>query len=105
MIKILSQQTSEDLCAQQVITSLPDCIKELIDNSIDAKATYIKVILHEYGKHKVEVIDNGMGIEDFDFLGKVQLCLCRKASLLRIKEMRGLTILGSEERLFTQLEE
>jgi DNA mismatch repair ATPase MutL len=45
----------------------------LIDNSIDAKATFIKTILHEYGKVRVEVIDNGMGIDSFDFLGKVFL--------------------------------
>jgi DNA mismatch repair ATPase MutL len=70
MIKALSQQTSEDLCAQQVITSLPDSIKELIDNSIDAKATYIKIVLTEYGKQRVEVIDNGIGIDSFDFMGK-----------------------------------
>ena len=53
MIKQLSEHTSEDLCAQQVITSLPDCIKELVDNSIDAKATHIKVVLTEYGKQKI----------------------------------------------------
>jgi|JI10StandDraft_1071094.scaffolds.fasta_scaffold3581548_1 DNA mismatch repair ATPase MutL len=27
-------------------------------------------MLHEYGKSKVEVVDNGMGIDSFDFLGK-----------------------------------
>lgn len=83
MIKQLSEQTAEDLCAQQVITSLPDCIKELVDNSIDAKATFIKIILHEYGKSKIEVIDNGMGIDNFDFLGKVTALLCRKEQHLR----------------------
>jgi len=53
MIKPLSEQTSESLCAQQVITSLPDCIKELIDNSIDAKATYLRIVLHGYGIQQI----------------------------------------------------
>ena len=92
MIKQLSEQTAEDLCAQQVITSLPDCIKELVDNSVDAKATYIKVILHEYGKSKIEVIDNGMGIDSFDFLGKVHHPTFRKEQRPKIKAMIGLTI-------------
>jgi DNA mismatch repair ATPase MutL len=91
MIKQLSQQTSEDLCAQQVITSLPDSIKELVDNSIDAKATYIKIILHDYGKNKVEVIDNGMGIDSFDFLGKVKMDVGRKERPRRIGRIRELT--------------
>jgi len=53
MIKQLSTETAEELCAQQVITTLPDCIKELVDNSIDAKSTFIKIILFEYGKQKI----------------------------------------------------
>lgn len=38
MIHKLDQNLAEDLCAQQVITNLTDCIKELVDNSIDAHA-------------------------------------------------------------------
>ena len=45
MIKELSQEVAEDLCAQQVITSICDCIKELVDNSIDAHSTKITVLL------------------------------------------------------------
>lgn len=36
MIQKLGQKLAEDLCAQQVITNIVDCIKELVDNSIDA---------------------------------------------------------------------
>lgn len=72
-----------------------------MDNSIDAKATFIKIVLHEYGKAKVEVIDNGMGIHSFDFLGKVRNILCRKGQHQRIRGMINLTIWGLEVRLFT----
>lgn len=50
MIKPLSNQVAEDLCAQQVITNICDCIKELIDNSIDAKSNKIFISLKDYGK-------------------------------------------------------
>lgn len=44
------------------------------------------------------MIDNGLGISDFDFLGKVQQPLCRKALLPRIKEMSNLTTWASGEK-------
>ena len=37
-------------------------VKELVENSLDAKSTKIEVHLKEYGKEGVEVIDNGVGI-------------------------------------------
>lgn len=62
MIHRLDQNLAEDLCAQQVITNITDCIKELVDNSIDAKSTKIEIILEDYGKKSIEVHDNGCGI-------------------------------------------
>lgn len=41
MIKPLSNSLAEDLCAQQVITNIVDCVKELVDNSIDAQSKRI----------------------------------------------------------------
>ena len=58
----MSEQASDKLCAAQVIPDLPSIIKELVDNSIDAKATVIKIVLNDFGKNKLEVIDNGCGI-------------------------------------------
>lgn len=62
MIQSLDQEVAEDLCAQQVITSLMDSTKELIDNSIDSGASEIKILLKDYGKKSLYVIDNGCGI-------------------------------------------
>ena len=71
MIKKLEQNLAEDISAQQVITSLPDCVKELVENSIDAKSTSISVYLDDYGKKKIIVSDDGVGISNFDCIGKV----------------------------------
>lgn len=77
----------------------------MVDNAIDADATYIKIILYEYGKQKIEVIDNGFGIENFDFLGKVKNISFRKAQLQRIKVRINSTIWDLEVRLFILLQE
>lgn len=74
----------------------------MVDNAIDADATYIKIILYEYGKQKIEVIDNGFGIDNFDFLGKVIILLFRKAQLPKIRGQINSTIWALEARLFTQ---
>ena len=51
------------------------------------------------------MIDNGVGIDNFDFLGKVLLLLFRKGLLLRIRVMIRYSILGLEDRLFILLVE
>ena len=41
-------------------------VKELIENSIDAKATEIKVLVKDAGKTIIQVIDNGIGMSKRD---------------------------------------
>jgi DNA mismatch repair ATPase MutL len=50
MIKQLDKETSDVMSCQPIITTLERCIKELVDNSIDGEATFIKVSLENYGK-------------------------------------------------------
>ena len=37
------------MCVSQVILDLPNCVKELVENSIDAGATNINVYLKDFG--------------------------------------------------------
>ena len=71
MIRKLNQQSIKSLCVNQIISNLASCLKELIENSIDAKAKNIEIILCEYGTKEIIVKDNGTGIneEDFNLLG------------------------------------
>lgn len=46
-----------------MILDLSSCIKELIENSIDANSNEITIYLEGYGLEKIEVIDNGQGFD------------------------------------------
>ena len=47
------------MCVSQVILDLPNCVKELVENSIDAGATNINVYLKDFGQDEILVTDNG----------------------------------------------
>ncbi len=44
-------------------------MKELVENSIDAGATSVEIRLTEHGSKLIEVIDNGIGVEESNFEG------------------------------------
>ncbi|KAJ1570058.1 Mismatch repair endonuclease pms2, partial [Nowakowskiella sp. JEL0078] len=55
-IERISQESVHRICSGQVILDLATATKELIENSLDAKATTIEVRLKEYGLDGIEVI-------------------------------------------------
>lgn len=67
MIKKLDDQSILNICANQVVTDLATCVKELVENSIDARASLIEVSLRDFGKELIEVKDNGTGIASENF--------------------------------------
>lgn len=61
-IKILSNNTINKIAAGEVIERPASVVKELIENSIDAKATEIDIILECAGKNLILIKDNGQGM-------------------------------------------
>ncbi|KAL7629200.1 hypothetical protein AAE478_000720 [Parahypoxylon ruwenzoriense] len=71
-ISRLPDSTTRLLGSPITITTPVTLVKELLDNSIDAKATSIEVIISANTVKKIEVRDNGTGIhpDDYDALGR-----------------------------------
>lgn len=62
LIKILPDSLANQIAAGEVIQRPASVIKELVENSIDAKATNISLIIKDAGRTLIQVIDNGMGM-------------------------------------------
>ncbi len=67
-INILDKSIYNRIAAGEVVERPYSVVKELVENSIDAKADNIYVNIVDGGKQTVEVFDNGHGIEKDDML-------------------------------------
>ncbi|XP_064182833.1 PMS1 protein homolog 1 isoform X3 [Anguilla rostrata] len=65
-MKPLPPETIRLLSSSQVITSVLNVVKELLENSLDAGASSVDVKLENYGLDHIEVRDNGCGIKAAD---------------------------------------
>ncbi|OEU09853.1 ATPase domain of HSP90 chaperone/DNA topoisomerase II/histidine kinase, partial [Fragilariopsis cylindrus CCMP1102] len=61
-IKRLDDATVRRITAEQAISDLASIVKELIDNSLDAESTTIKIRLFGQGLDIIEVSDDGNGV-------------------------------------------
>lgn len=66
MINILDQNTIDKIAAGEVIERPMSVVKELVENSIDSKATRITIEITDGGKSMIRVTDNGTGITKDD---------------------------------------
>lgn len=72
-IHILSDDIINKIAAGEVIERPASAVKELIENAIDAGATRIQVSIEQGGKKKMQVTDNGKGMNAAD----LDLCYLR----------------------------
>ena len=66
IIKVMSDDLSNKIAAGEVVESLMNIVKELVENSIDAGASVIKIYLMESGIKSIKVVDDGKGMSRED---------------------------------------
>lgn len=76
IIKLLTDAVANQIAAGEVVQRPASIVKELLENSIDAGATEIKLIIKDGGSTLVQVIDNGKGMSETD----ARLCWERHAT-------------------------
>lgn len=66
VIHLLPDAVANQIAAGEVIQRPASVIKELMENSIDAGATEVKVLVQDAGRTQIQVIDNGCGMTETD---------------------------------------
>ena len=65
-IRVMSENLANKIAAGEVVEKCASVVKELVENSIDAGATNIKVNLIDGGLTSINIIDNGSGMDKED---------------------------------------
>jgi DNA mismatch repair protein MutL len=66
IIRLLPDNVANQIAAGEVVQRPASVVKELLENSVDAKASQIKLVVEDAGKSKIQVIDNGSGLSEND---------------------------------------
>ncbi|MEI6887701.1 MAG: DNA mismatch repair endonuclease MutL [Bacteroidales bacterium] len=76
IIRMLPESVSNQIAAGEVVQRPASVAKELLENTIDAGATEIKLIIKDAGRTLIQVIDNGCGMSERD----ARMCFERHAT-------------------------
>ncbi|PKN84614.1 MAG: DNA mismatch repair protein MutL [Chloroflexi bacterium HGW-Chloroflexi-8] len=91
-IDVLKEEVASQIAAGEVIERPSSVVKELAENSIDAGATEINILISEAGKKLIEIADNGSGIP----FEEIRLAVTRHATskIVSSEELFSIKTLG-----------
>ncbi|WBW95110.1 DNA mismatch repair endonuclease MutL [Oceanirhabdus sp. W0125-5] len=91
-IQVLDKHTCNQIAAGEVVERPSSVVKELVENSIDAKSTNIRVEIIEGGHTSIKIIDDGVGIHPDDVEKAFTTHATSKIS--KISDVYSITTLG-----------
>ncbi len=91
-IKILPEYVASKIAAGEVVQRPESVVKELLENSIDAQATHITLIIKDAGKTLIQVIDNGIGMSEED--ARIAFHRHSTSKISDIQDLERITTLG-----------
>ena len=66
VIQLLPDSIANQIAAGEVVQRPASVVKELLENSVDAKAKSIQVIIREAGRNLIQIVDDGAGMTETD---------------------------------------
>lgn len=91
-IQILDDNTINKIAAGEVIERPSSVVKELVENSVDAKAKSIVIEISNGGKKYIRVTDDGTGINSDDL--DIAILRHSTSKIKKIEDLNNLTTLG-----------
>ncbi|GAB2764824.1 DNA mismatch repair endonuclease MutL [Rhabdobacter roseus] len=76
IIHLLPDSIANQIAAGEVVQRPASVVKELLENSVDAQAHHVQVIIRDAGKTLIQVIDDGLGMSETD----ARMCFERHAT-------------------------
>jgi len=86
----LSDKVKSKIAAGEVVEGPFSCVKELVENAIDAQSSQITIDVEDGGKRLIGVSDNGMGIHPDDLS-----LVAKRYSTSKIKDLEDLDLIYS----------
>jgi DNA mismatch repair protein MutL len=87
-VKLLDQNTSNQIAAGEVVEKPASVVKELVENSLDAGADHIEVTIYAGGTEFIRVKDNGSGMDE----ANARMAILRHATSKIVKAEDLLTL-------------
>ena len=91
-IRILDESTISKIAAGEVIERPSSVVKELVENSIDAGATEIRIRIQDAGKELIEIVDNGHGMDPENL--KIAFIQHSTSKIANIDDLEGISTMG-----------